>query len=251
MPVHLFGRPAGARSFRRARRADHRGRRAGVRRRRHRHDRRRLDLQLLPDEEPLRARRRRPLRVHRHGARRARAHAALPRLQGQEDVRVRRLQLAPRRAPGGGAAAVPDAARRLEPAAPRGRGPLRRAGPRRGVRAAGRRAGPRVPHVRRTDARARPPRRRAARGRDRVRLVLRRPAAPPAGAALPRLGRGLAPGDGGGRGRQPRAAAVGRDQRRRSRSAWSRRSSRRRGWAWADGPGDALPGRADARPTLS
>ena len=41
-----------------------------------------------------------PRRVQRRGARRADPDAALPRLEGQEDVRVRRLQLAPRRDPG-------------------------------------------------------------------------------------------------------------------------------------------------------
>ena len=50
---------------RRARRPDRRGRSAGVRRRRHRHDRCRLDVQLLSDEESVRARRRRPRRRDR------------------------------------------------------------------------------------------------------------------------------------------------------------------------------------------
>ena len=79
-----------------------------------RHDRRRLDVQLLPDEEPVRARRRRPRRRHRHRARRPRADAALPRLARQEGLRARRLQLAPRRDPGRRAAPLPAAARRLE-----------------------------------------------------------------------------------------------------------------------------------------
>ena len=56
MPVHLFGRPGAARRARRARAPAHRGRGAGVRRRRRRADGHLLDVQLLPDEEPLRAR---------------------------------------------------------------------------------------------------------------------------------------------------------------------------------------------------
>ena len=42
--------------------------------------------------------------------------AALPRLEGEEGLRARRLQLAPRRDPGRGAAALPPAPRRVEPA---------------------------------------------------------------------------------------------------------------------------------------
>ena len=59
MPVHLFGRPAPIEELRALRPAARRGRRAGVRLARDR-DERRLDVQLLPVEEPLRARRRRP-----------------------------------------------------------------------------------------------------------------------------------------------------------------------------------------------
>ena len=120
MPVHLFGRPApldelaslgpalvedAAQAF------------GAPGDRRHRD---RLDLQLLPDEEPVRARRRRPRRVHRRGARGARPHAPLPRLAGEGRLRVRRLQLAPRRGPGGRAADLPAGARGLEPGAARG-----------------------------------------------------------------------------------------------------------------------------------
>ena len=54
MPVHLFGRPGAARRARRARPAADRGRGAGVRRGRDRDHWRRLDLQLLPDQEPVR-----------------------------------------------------------------------------------------------------------------------------------------------------------------------------------------------------
>ena len=136
---------------------------------------------------------------HRHELAERVRMLALPRLQGQEDVRVRRLQLAPRRAPGGGAAALPrrsstTGTRQRREAAARyaelGLGEL--------VRAARRRAGPRVPHVRRADARARAPRRRAAaRPRSRRASYYVVAAASAAGAALPRLGRRLAPGDGG------------------------------------------------------
>ena len=68
------------------------------------------------------------------------------------DVRARRHQLAARRDSRRGAAGLPAPARRLERGAPRGGRPLRRARPRRGRGAPGRRAGPRVPHVRRADA---------------------------------------------------------------------------------------------------
>ena len=68
MPVHLFGRPAP--DLARLRPAGDRGRSAGIRRGRDR-DEHRFDVQLLPDEEPLRARRRRPDRRQRRGARRA------------------------------------------------------------------------------------------------------------------------------------------------------------------------------------
>ena len=84
MPVHLFGRPAPRRGAAPLRPPDRRGRRAGVRRGRDR-DEPRLDLQLLPDEEPVRARRRRPGHGQRRGARRAGAAAPLPRLAREED----------------------------------------------------------------------------------------------------------------------------------------------------------------------
>ena len=82
-------RPAGAaRRARRARPAADRGRRAGLRLAGDRAARRRLDLQLLPDEEPVRARRRRPRRRPRRGARRPRPAAPLPRLARQEDFEL-------------------------------------------------------------------------------------------------------------------------------------------------------------------
>ena len=68
MPVHLFGRPAPLEQLARARPAADRGRGAGVRLAAGSRTERRLDLQLLPDEEPLRARRRRPRRGQRRAS---------------------------------------------------------------------------------------------------------------------------------------------------------------------------------------
>ena len=165
MPVHLFGRPAPIEELRALRAAADRGRRAGVRRARDR-DEHRLDVQLLPDEEPLRARRRRPRRGRTtpsspSGIRMLRFHGS----RAKKDFELHRLQLAPRRDPGR------DAARSScrtstggTRAAPRGRRALRGARARRDRRAAARRAGPRLPHVLRPLARARPARRRARRG---------------------------------------------------------------------------------------
>src|SRR4029078_4220324 len=115
-----------------------------------------------------------------------RADAALPRLARQEGLPPERLQLAARRGAGGGAAWLPPAVGRLEPRTTRGSVAIRSARPRRGLRAAGRRRRPRVPHVRRPLARARPDCRGADRSRDLLRLLLRDAAPPPAGAALPR-----------------------------------------------------------------
>jgi len=100
MPVHLFGRPASLEELARfgipqIEDAAQRLRRAG-----NRHDRRRVDVQLLSHEEPVRPGRRRPRRGHRRGARRARPHAPLPRLARQGRLPPRRLQLAPRRGAG-------------------------------------------------------------------------------------------------------------------------------------------------------
>ena len=164
LPVHLFGRPAPLAELAGLGAADRRGRRAGVRLARHRRHRNRVDLQLLSDEEPLRPRGRRPRRRARRRARRAHPHAPLPRLEGEEDVRVRRLQLAARRDPGRRAADLPARARRLDGRAPRGGSALRRPRPRGAVRDPGRRARPCVPPLRLPLARARPDPRGAQRG---------------------------------------------------------------------------------------
>ena len=71
----------------RARRSGARGRRAGVRRRRRREARDGLDVQLLPDEEPLLSRRRRADRDRRRGARRPHQAPVVPRLEGQDRLR--------------------------------------------------------------------------------------------------------------------------------------------------------------------
>ena len=94
-------------------------------------DEHRVDVQLLPDQEPLLPRRRRAHRGQRRRARRAGAHARLPRLARQDRLPARRLQLAPRRAPGRVPAPVPRAARGVDARAPRGRRALRGARARR------------------------------------------------------------------------------------------------------------------------
>ena len=103
--------------------------------------RRRRHVQLLPDQEPLRPRRRRARRHERRRACRPRPPPALPRLARTRSVRGVGLQLAPRRAPGRGAAPLPRPRRPLERRAPRGRRALRRARPRR-ARASCRRTSP-------------------------------------------------------------------------------------------------------------
>ena len=111
-----------------------RGRGAGVRWRERRAVRDGLDVQFLPDEEPLLPWRRRPHRDRRRGARRPREDARVPRLEGQDRLRARRLQLPPRRAAGRVPADLPPGARRLERRPPRGRRALRRARSRRARR---------------------------------------------------------------------------------------------------------------------
>ena len=96
-------------------------------------------------------------------------------------------------------------------APPRGRGALRRARARRAVRAAGRRAGARLPPRRLPLAGARPHPGRAHRGGDRERAVLPAAAPPPAGAPLPRLRGRLAARDRARRGGELLRAALGRD----------------------------------------
>ena len=148
MPVHLFGHPADAPALRAI--CDRHGlslvedaaQAFGASLGGHalRRVRRRRDVLVLPDQEPARLRRRRPDHDLRRGRRGARAHPALPRLEGQGHVRADRLQLAARRAAGGGAARARTARRRLERQPRRGGRALRRARPRRARRAAVRRA---------------------------------------------------------------------------------------------------------------
>ena len=65
-----------------------------------------------------------------------------------------------------------------------------------------------------------------ARGRHRLRVVLRDADSPPARDGVPRRRRGLAPRDGARGGREPRSPDVGRHRRESSRSASSTRSAR-------------------------
>ena len=102
-------------------------------------------------------------------ARRPHTHAPFPRIARQADVRLHRDELTARRAPGGGAAALPGSPRRVErPAARSGRA-YAELGLGELVRAARRRSRPRLPHVRRADTGARAHRRRPASCRDRPR----------------------------------------------------------------------------------
>ena len=259
MPVHLFGRPApleeivelglpviedAAQAFGAPGVAE-----LGTR----------LHLQLLPDEEPLLPRRRRPRRDERRRARRARADALLPRLARQDRLRLRRLQLAPRRAAGRDAAHLPAPARRLEPPAA--------ARPRRATRSSASATSSSSPSTSRATSTtcscaARPERDRIraalTEAGDRLGRLLHDPAPPAAGAPPPRLPAGLAAGDRAGRDRQLLGAALAGDpgrgagarrgrrplrSRRRRRSLdrcpccgtgsgscwWTRRSSRCRG----------------------
>ena len=230
MPVHLFGRPAAlaelaalgvpivedaAQAFGAAGDCDHR---------------RRLHLQLLPDEEPVRARRRRPRRGDRRGARRPRADAALPRLARQDRLPGDRLQLAPRRAPGGRPAAVPAEAAGLERVPARGRRPLPRARARRALHGSARRAGPRLPHVRRPHARARPARSRPAGGGDLLRRrTTSRRSTFSRRCASSATGRVRSPRPSGRRARTSRCR-CGRGSMRRPRSGSWRRSARPPRW---------------------
>ncbi len=109
--------PGAAGRARGARRPADRGRGAGVRRPRHRADRRRLDVQLLSDQEPLLPRRWRVGDRQRRRPRREDPDARVPRLTRQDHVRLRRLQLATRRAAGCLPARLPGAPRRAGRAA--------------------------------------------------------------------------------------------------------------------------------------
>jgi hypothetical protein len=147
MPVHLFGRPAPLEELAQLGVPIDRGRGAGVRRAGVAHGRR-VDLQLLPDEEPLRARRRRPRRRQRRGAR---ERVRMLRFHGSRDKvdfelvgynsRLDELQAAAC-ASSCRSSTVERGCAARRPRATRARlGEL--------VRAAGGRAGPRLPPVRR------------------------------------------------------------------------------------------------------
>ena len=229
MPVHLFGHPADAPALRAI--CDRHGlllvedaaQAFGASLGGHalRRVRRRRDVLVLPHQEPARVRRRRPDHDLRRRRRRARAHPALPRLEGQGHVRADRLQLAARRAAGGGAARARTARRRLEPAAaPR----PRRATPSSASASSPscRTSAPGATHIYHLYM-VRTPQRDALvgalkRARRRRRRLLRAPAAPAAGVRAPRLPRGLAARDRAGGARGPRAADVP-DARRRSQQA--------------------------------
>ena len=185
VPVHLFGRPGAARRARGARAAAARGRRPGLRSAGDRDDRRLLDLQLLPDEEPLRARRRRARRLHGHDGRRHGPQAAVPRL----DATSRRSSSSAR-TPGSMRSRPPRCGVFLPHLA--GWNRARSATPPPATPSSGWAtlvelpdddSGPRLPHVRRAHARARADRRRASKSGDRLRVVLRAAPPSPAGAA--------------------------------------------------------------------
>ena len=106
MPVHLFGRPAPVAELERFGLPIIEDCRPGVRRRRgSRRASRRPSASSRPRTSSHSATA--GCRRQRRGARRADPHAALPRLAREEGVRVRRLQLAPRRAAGGDPAHLP------------------------------------------------------------------------------------------------------------------------------------------------
>src|SRR5262249_6477418 len=94
---------------------------------------------------------------------------------------------------------------------PRGGGPLRGAWSRRVLRAARGRPRPRLPHVRRAQPRAGPPRRGACSGRDRECVLLRDADPSPACAPAARPRRRCASGDRARLAGEPRAANVGGD----------------------------------------
>ena len=147
-----------------------------------------LDVQLLPDQEPLRrsatAASSPPTTRSSPTGSRCCASTARARRRSSRRSATTRASTSSRRPCCGSSSAQLDGWN----AGPARRGrALRGARPRRALRAAGRRARPRLPHVRRPLARARPARRGARGGRDRPRVLLRDAAPPPAGASLPRL----------------------------------------------------------------
>ena len=133
VPVHLFGRLAPIEDLRQfgvpllEDAAQAAGAAAG--RDEGRRARGRGDVLVLPVEEPALPRRRRRDRHERRRARGARAQAAPPRLDRQADPQRGGLELAPRRAPGGGSAGVAAGARWLERCSPGRCGALRRGRP--------------------------------------------------------------------------------------------------------------------------
>ena len=147
------------------------------------------DVLVLPVQEPRLLRRRRHDHHLRRADRRARAHAALPRLPRQGHLRAGRLQLAPGRAAGGDPARAAAPPRRLGGRAPPGRAPLRAGRARRARRAAAARSrglAGLAPLRRQPPGRGAPGRR--ARGRrHRPQALLPHSGAPPGGDA--RVGR--------------------------------------------------------------
>ena len=219
MPVHLFGRMAPARRARRARAADHRGRRAGVRRprcgdRRRRSPRSASSRPRTCSGSATAAWSPRPTRRSADRVRLLRFHGSRDKVDFElvgYNSRLDEIQAAALRL------FLPELDG-LEPRPSRGGRALRRARSGGHLRAAGRRRPARLPHVRRPQPGARPARRGADRGRDLVRLVLRDADASPAGAALPRRRAGSLPETEQAVAREPRDPDVGRDRQPTCRS---------------------------------
>ena len=149
--------------------ADHRGRRAGVRlARRSRSIGVASTFSFFPTKNLFGLGDGGLVAVDRRGARRARPPAPLPRLARQGRLRARRLQLAPRRDPGRGAADLPAAARRVERARREAAARYPSSVSASSSTCRPRTSRPRLPPVRRPLAGARPDRRGADRGRDRA-----------------------------------------------------------------------------------
>ena len=186
-------------------------------------------LQLLPDQEPLRARRRRPGRLHERRGRRAASgccastarstsstSSSSARTRGSTRSRPPRCASSCRSSPAGTppGARPPRATPSSASATPSSCPPTSRATSTTCTSSA------------RPTATASPPGCRRP-GSPRAAYYVDADA-PPAGDALPRLGTGLAAGDGARRRREPRAADVGRHRRRRA-GARRRDGARRRG----------------------